>query len=285
MSDVRPARASDLDAISNFLAPALKGIGGPARYRRLFEYGWLADKPDLGILLEERGQVRGFIGAIYADRWIAGERRRVCNLTSIAVDASHRKHTLRMFGMLFARRDLTFTCFSASEAVAKILEFFKFARTSSERVIIHPFVRLRDGLRRVELISDLRTLERELPPEQREISMHHRPYRCGQFLLVAGARRCFIITARRGRDVRAFADVLYASDPELLLSHLPRLHIPLLRAHATILTGLDRRWVTSMPGLAFHYDRLRAVHVRSVSTAPHAPDALYSELVLSQGAR
>src|SRR5262245_5002953 len=88
---IRPATLADAEALAAYCAGALGGSGGAARYRRYFDYRWLADKPDLGVLIEDAGQIRGFIGAIYAHRRVAGQDHTFCNLTSIAVDESHRK--------------------------------------------------------------------------------------------------------------------------------------------------------------------------------------------------
>jgi len=282
MPTIRVATSSDLAAVATYLAHALAGPGGEARYRTFFDYTWL-DKPDLGVLLEDDGRIRGFIGAIYSDRSYG----RVCNLTSIAVDVAYRGSTLQLFSALLKRKELTFTCFSASEHVAKILDFFKFQHRPSERVVVGPISGLA-GLRhvgRARVVTDAATLEGELAPEHRVISQDHRAYRCGQLLLEAGQRRCFAVTIRRGRGAKAFADVLYASDPELLIDHLPWIHWPLFRAHGTVLTGIDRAWIAHPPRLALTYRKLRPVYLRSGNLDLDRIDALYSELVPMYGHR
>src|SRR5437870_841244 len=101
MATIREAVAADLPAISTYLASRFGGEGGAVRYRRYFEYPWLADKPNLGYVIEDGG-IRGFIGGIYAHRKIRGEDRKTCNITSICVDESHRKLTLQMFQKFLA---------------------------------------------------------------------------------------------------------------------------------------------------------------------------------------
>ena len=274
---IRRAFATDLAAVTEFLAVRLAGAGGAARYLRILDYRWCADKPDLGVLVEDGGRIRGFIGAIYADR-PAG---RFCNLTSIAVDEDYRRLTLQMFGALFRDKSLAFTCFSASEAVEAILQFFKFQHWPNERVVVGPPSGLRAVTRvgRVHVISDPGELDIQLRPDELAIARDHRPYRCGELLVVDGNRRCFVVTVRRGRGIRAFADVLYASDPELLVGRLPWIHAPLFRAHHTLLTGIDRRWVRLTPSLSFVYTKLRPTYVRAAGLDPTTIDALYSELV------
>lgn len=284
---IRPATAADLPAVSRYLAGALRG-GGPERYRRFLDYAWPAPKPDLGVMIEDAGQVRGFVGAIYAERRIGGAHVTCCNLTSVAVDEPYRKQTLQLFGALLSRKELTFTCFSASDRVAKILDFFKFKHAPSERVIACPISGL-SGLRtlarspRARVIADPARLGAHLDPDQRAIARDHARYRCGIFVLERGDRRCFTVTVRRGRGVRAFADILHASDPDLLLEHLPWIHAPLLRAHGTLLTGIDRRWVRAAPAASFVYTKLRPIYARSPVLSIDQVDALYSELVPMYG--
>jgi hypothetical protein len=284
---IRPALAADLDAVTEYLARTLGAADGraPAHYRRVLDYRWLASKPDLGVVIEDAGRVRGFLGAIYAERVVDGAARRFCNLTSIAVDESHRSHTLRAFAALLSDKDRTYTCFSANEQVAKILEFYKFHRTPPAKVLVGPGSGLGGLARRVRVISDPARLAGELDPAQQAIARDHAPYRCAQLVLAAGARRCFMVAVRRGRGVRAFADVLHASDPDLLVTALPWIQLPLWRALGTVLTGIDERWVRVRPRLAAVYTKLRPMHVRSSTLVPDQIDALYSELVPLYGAR
>ena len=287
MPVIRPATAGDLPAVSRYLAGALRG-GGPERYRRFLDYAWPGPKPDLGVLIEDAGQVRGFVGAIYAERVIGGARVTCCNLTSVAVDESHRKQTLQLFGALLSRKELTFTCFSASDRVAKILDFFKFQHAPGERVIVAPIsglagLRALAGRPPVRVIAKPARLEAVLDPAQQAIARDHGRYRCGRFVIERGGRRCFVVTVRRGRGVRAFADVLHASDPDLLSEHLPWIHAPIFRAHGTLLTGIDRRWVRTAPAASFVYAKLRPAYARSPSLSLDQIDALYSELVPMYG--
>jgi hypothetical protein len=91
------------------------------------------------------------------------------------------------------------------------------------------------------------------------------------------------VTIRRGRDLRAFADVLHASDPGLLAECLPWLAAPLFAAHRTVLTGLDPRWLPTRPRPSFVYAKLRPVHARSTQIPFDQIDGLYSELVPMYG--
>ena len=65
---LRPALADDAAAIATFLHESMGGRLGLADWRRLFSYSWLAEKPDLGCIVEDEGRIVGFLGVVYADR-------------------------------------------------------------------------------------------------------------------------------------------------------------------------------------------------------------------------
>jgi len=297
MSTIRAATRADLEAVARYLAGALHGDGGPARYRRYLECSWASSPSDLGVLIEDGGAIRGFIGTIYADRLAGGEVQRFCNITSVAVDESHRKLTLKLFGALLARKDLTFTCFSPSDQITKILDFFRFEHRPGDRVIVGPLsgvdVRQLAAAARVRVYTKPDALDAKLDADLRKISRDHRAYRCGQLLITHGERRCFVVTVRRGRGMRAFADVLFASDPDMLMEHLPWIHAPQLRALGTVLTGIDRRWVSRVPRASFTYTKLRPLYARIARAgAAGLPamtidriDTLYSEFVPMYGSK
>ena len=279
---LREARAADLPAVAAYLADRL---GRRAQhFVRYFEYGWLADKPDLGVLVEEGGRIGGFLGAIYARRPVRGRELLFCNLTSWHVDDHLRNLSLEMMARCLARPGCTFTTFSPSEKVVAVLRYFKFQRVDAEKVLFAPVSGLSGLLRRPRpRISWGGELPARLTDAERRIFDDHRGYRCGHFLVERGVERCYFVTVRRGRGARAFADVLYASDPELLAAAVAWTHVPLALTHGTFLTGLDRRLLGRRPATAIGYRGLRPLMFRSETLAEHELDTLYSELVPMYG--
>jgi hypothetical protein len=286
VTTVRLASAVDVPGISRYLATILTG-GPPARYRRFLEYTWLPNKPDAGVVIEEGDQIHGYIGAIYSERSIGGSPHAVCNLTSVAVDESHRRHTLSAFAMLLKRKDLTFSCFSPSDRIAKILDFFKFQHRPGERVVVPitrpgliPRMWPRPGLK---LTADPDQIEARVDAETRRIVRDHRSYRCAQILLERGSRHCHIVAVRRGRGRKVFAEILHASDREMFLENLACVQWPLLRKLGTILVGIDRRWAPRAPRISMVYRKLCPTYVRSPVIGVDDMDFLYSEFVPMYG--
>ncbi len=283
-SIIREARDADLPAIASYLAPRLGGRGGEQRYRRFWEYDWLADKPNLGFLIDDGGQVGGFIGAIYARRRVREREQLFCNLTSWHVEERFRNLSLALVGRLLAQPDCTFTTVSPSERVVEVLKFFKFQVLDPEKMVFAPVSGLGGLLRRPRTrIFWGKDLPVRLTESERRIFEDHRSYRCGHFVIEQGGDRCYFVTVRRGRAARAFADVLYASNPDLLAECIAYAHVPIGLTHKTVLTGIDRRLLRGRPAGALGYRGLRPLMFRSDTLAAHDVDTLYSELVPMYG--
>lgn len=287
MPTVRAASPSDREAIAAYLAGSLHGAGGAARYRRFFAYTWLADadKPDLGMLVEDAGRVRGFIGAIYSRRRIRGRDHRLCNLNCWHVDEAVRMHSLVMLKHLLDRRDHDFVCVSPSDRVTELLQFFKFQTLDTGKLLFGPLSGVRAAPRtwRVKVWDARHGIERELDDDTRRLFHDHAPYRLAQWLIERGDRRCFVVMARRGRGVRVFADVLHVSDPQLFAESIGLLIPRLALALGTALAGVDRRFLPEAPPRTVGYDRLRRPLYRSTTLGPTDLDALYTEFVPMYG--
>jgi hypothetical protein len=275
------ARPADLPAIADYLGARLGERHGAAGFRRLFEYPWLAEKPDLGALLDDGGRIGGFAGAIYSRRLVGGREHLFCNMTSLCVDERLRKWSLPLVERLLAQPDCTFTVLSPKDLVVKFLtRLYGFQAIDTEKVILGPHCRWPGLLRRPRVeVAWGDVIRPRLTEPERRIFDDHRSYRCGQFLVERGGERCYFVTVRRGRRVRAFADVLYASRPDLLAECIAHVHVPLARTHATLLTGVDARWLPRRPAGAVSYRGLRPVLFRSDVVTPREVDALYTELV------
>jgi hypothetical protein len=281
---IREAQANDLPAIAAYLAPRLGGAGGERRFRRFWEYSWLPDKPNLGYLIDNGGQVGGFVGAIYARRPIRGVVHLFCNLTSWHVEEQFRRLSLALMGKLLARRDYTFTTCSPTEQVVELLKFFKFKVLDPEKILFAPVSGLAGVVRRPRAKTFWgRAVAAHLTEAERQVYEDHRGYRCGHFVVERGSDRCYFVTVRRGRSARAFADVLYASNPELLAEAIGATHVPVGLTHGTLLTGIDRRLLSGRPAGAFAYRGLRPLMYRSAVVEAREIDALYSELVPMYG--
>ena len=60
--ELRTAGPDDRDAVVALLHEQMSSRISLERWRRLFDYPWLADKPDCGVVVLERGRVAGYLG-------------------------------------------------------------------------------------------------------------------------------------------------------------------------------------------------------------------------------
>ena len=102
---VRPAVAADIDAVCRLLHEQMNRRLPPERWRRITTYGWLAQKPDFGRVVDDGGKVVGFVGSVYADREIAGRRERVVSMSSWYLDKAYRGQGLGFELMRSATED------------------------------------------------------------------------------------------------------------------------------------------------------------------------------------
>jgi hypothetical protein len=281
---IRAATSADLPALSVYLAERMGDGGTPARFQRFFEYAWplgTDDKPDLGVMIEHDGRVRGFIGAIYGRRLIDGREHKLCNINSWCVDEEMRTHSLMMLKRLLDRKDHDFTCVSPSDRVIEILRFLKFETLETTKVLFFPLsgVPLSKATRRVRVYDRATGIEARLDDEQRRIYRDHSPYHLAQWVIEREGRRCYVVMGKRGRGLRVFADVLHVSDPQLFSETIGLLTARLLAALGTFIVGLDQRFVAaSRPARTVRYGGLRTTLFRSRSLNATDLDGLYTEL-------
>jgi hypothetical protein len=269
-----------VEAVAAYLGQRMGPLGTERLFRRLLGCDWDPDKPNIGLLIEDGAEIGGFVGAIYSRRRVRGRELLFCNIHSWHVEERFRKLSLKLMDRLLARPECTFTCFSPSERVVELLRFFKFQQVEAVKVIFAPL----SGVSRMLGRSPARifrgtALASRLSADERRIFRDHGPYRCGHLLVESEGARSYVVTVRRGRGLKAFADVLYASNPALLAECIARTHLPIGLAHRTFLTGMDLRLLDRRPGGSFVYRRSRPLMFRSNAVAQQDIDTLYSELV------
>jgi acetoacetyl-CoA synthetase len=278
---LRPARAADADAVCRLLAAEMGRGLTAAQYKRLFEYPWLEDKPDFGHLLEENGEVVGFLGAIYADRAADGQTRRTCNLSSWCVKESHRNHSIKLIMAVLKDRSLLYTNFSPTPPVEKVLRGLGFRLLSTNKLFFplgFQFWTLPRSWGAKFLLGAGQILP-ELDPAQAKLCRDHAQTGCGHLGLFAGGRFCYVIWKRRIKRSLVFSELLYVSDPDLLLRHLEAVKLRICWHDGSPAMAVDDRLLPFRPAGAVPYRRVTMFRQAGQEPAP-VIDNLYSELVL-----
>ena len=290
-ADIRPAGPADIEPLCEFLHDGFTaGDMPPAAWRRLFTYKWLDQKPDFGRVLTVGAEIVGFLGAVYAWRKIGGKTSFVCNHTSWYVLPQYRGQAAELLADTVRNEQLTFTALTPAPAVTQMLEAMGFAILDRRKIALPPLFHL-DTLRQQRpLISfNPEIVRRSLDDEHQRIFDDHAPYDCLQLSLSAGSDHAFLVVKRRrGGGTRlnrlfpanikiAYSEILYCSNPCMLVRHLERVKQAIMRQQRTLLLICDERIFTERPkGLLFEAPTL----YKSPTFDAAEVDKLYSELVL-----
>mgnify|MGYP001239939206 CR=1 FL=1 len=284
MISIRPAIRSDLPAVSRFLAESFQGKK-VEWYGRILNPSWAGSSPQLGFLLEDQGEVVGFIGAIWSEREIEDRNHVFYNMTSWCVKDGYRQHSLKLLQSLISRSDSTVTNFSASRDVCKILQFYRFQELDTGKTVYSPLSRIPSLFmgKLPEMLIGVDAVYPQLTPVEQRIVDDHKFYSCFFILLRKNESRCFLIVLKRPFKQFYFADVLYCSDWELLGRWVPVALWAAWKATGVFFLGVDNRFVIASS--FFSFQRKRQTFFKSETLTPDRIDSLYSEFVPDFGYR
>lgn len=258
-------------------------------FRRLFVDHASSGEGHHGFLVEEAGQVAGYIGCIFSHRRIRGQVHRICNMTSWIVDERFRGHGhgLALFGEVLGMEDMTITALTPSTASSEVCRN-KFGMTefdASQRIIL-PVPTVVGGGLRCRIHSDPKILEAMLDEDARKIMHDHAFPHVHNFLIRTTMGDCHVVVNRSPKRVRKglqlpFARVHHISNVNVFLRALARfrLEIP-VRMGVVGLIVEDRYLAGAKIPFSFIRPEQRAAFIKSSTLGPADIDGLYSEQIL-----
>jgi fatty-acyl-CoA synthase len=287
--DIRPADQADIEPLCRLLHQGFSDPP-PAAWQRLFDYEWLKDKPDLGLVLTVGDDIVGFLGAVYAWREIAGKTGLVCNQTSWYVRPEYRSWGAELLATAIQNKNMTFTALTPGAGIRQMLKSMGYSELGMKKIALPPLLQF-DSLReRAPMICfDREMVRRSLDEHHQRIFDDHVPYDCLQ-LSVSTEQECAFLVAKRraGGNARlrklfptnmkiAYSEILYCSNPRLLACHIERVKQAILRRQRTLLLVFDEHLFGEPPkGLPFDVPAF----YKSTCFDAAELDKLYSELVL-----
>ena len=232
---------ADIPAITRFLRGFWPRIS-PAEWQRLFDYDWIADKPDIGfVLTDSDGAIGGFLATIYADREIAGRRTRFCNVSSWAVLPEHRACAMMLVREVLGRRDCTITNLSPSPEAQAFFLRLGFEPLEDAKLAWLPFANIRDAA----------------PPHARAFRGRCRAHegdagrpwpanlddhpRCRHLVFEQGGACSHLVRIVRVKRGIRVSEILYCSDSALLARVFEQLKLHVMRRDRTALLAADAR--------------------------------------------
>lgn len=280
MVAIRPAGPRDVDAICNFLHTHMDRRMGIGRWRALMSYGWKSAKPTLGWLVEESGQIVGYIGLIYADRTIDGRSESLVNLTSWYLLRPYRglETALAMLNAATADAGATYTVFSSRPAVTRLMRRAGFRCLDHSRFVWHRSGTPSGGL---QVLTEPAAIGPHLSPIDRRILDDHGSFDTAPYLLRdADGETCFMLLSIRakGADI-AYHEALYISDPALFARHAQTFADMILPPEKA-LVAVDCRFLDGQAA-ATETEAIPAPRFfKSARLSPSQVDFLYSEIQL-----
>ena len=244
-----PITTGDIPAVAEFMHDNLNQRVPAAAWRRALEVPWEVSPPNHGYFLSEDGQVVGAYLAYYSEREIAGHTEKFCNLGAWCVLDSHRHQGLRLLTTLLKQKGYHFTDFSPSGNVVPLNRRLKFTDLDTTTALL---VNLPLPPRRgVRVSGSSEVLLATLDEGEKRIYLDHRDTGAARHLVITAPEgHCYVVFRRDTRKhVRAFASVLYVSNPAVFRRHArqgrrPPAHPPRHPGHARSSCG----WPGARPG-------------------------------------
>ena len=275
---VRPAVAADIDAVCQLLHEQMNRRLLPERWRRITSYGWLAEKPDFGRVVDDGGKIVGFVGSVYADREIAGRRERIVSMSSWYLDKAYRGQGLGFELMRSATEDesASYTMITVSPRNLAMLPGLGYRLLDGDRRVWAASGRPVGG---IEIEQDPARILAKADPGERRMLQDHAGLPIHPALITAADGRCLAVFSnkKKGEDVTYF-DVLHLSDGAVFARHAQAIADELLPPGKALL-ATDTRLLGGETGGSVEVMPV-ARYYKSKRLTPAEVDNMYSELLL-----
>ena len=278
---IRSVDPAEIPAIAAFLHTAFDARLSVAQWQALFNYNWAGAKPDLGFVITVGGEIKGFLGTVYAEREIAGERRMFCNISTwfVAPEIRGGAGTF-LLKAATRRRDCVYTNLTPSAEAAALGLKAGFRQIGAVRYLLPPFAQAATLVARspaVRVATDPAAVAARLDPAQRRLFNDHQQS-CGHLLLEDHDQTLYVITRRRVKRNVPVTEVMHVSTTALFQRHLERVKLAVLWRDHTAALVCDDRFLHEAPCLAMKF--ARPILCKGNRIPDTAVDNLYSELVL-----
>ena len=278
MTELRLARPEDRDPVAAFLHERMSSRFSLERWRRLFDYGWLDDKPDCGVVVTENGGIAGYLGVIHAfaaDRRPAGADRQSQLLVHRAL-ARGQGLGLAMLELATGDPGVTYTTFSSNPPALRLMANAGLRLLDQSRYLW----RRTGAAAAIEVLSGFDAVLPEVADHERQILEDHRDLPVQPHLLrVPEGEGLVILSVKQKAADIAYHEVLHVGRPALLARHAQAFADRVLSPGASVL-AVDTRFLDGCECAAETEPIGVPRFFRSPDLAPRDVDFLYSEIPL-----
>jgi hypothetical protein len=278
MAELRPVISNDIEAVCEFLDANMQRGVTKEQYRAIFTYPWMREKPGMGYLLEQEGQLVGFLGAIYSERMIRGKRELFCNLTNWCVLPKFRNESLKLLFAVHGQKAQTILNLSPSNEVQTMLNAMRYRPLDTFKLFSFPLLHSWTLAGGGKLIWQQSDIQAHLNPAERKLVEDHSGTGCRFLLILKSGKTCLVVSKKRRKKRFAFTEILHVSAPELLRKNFERVKLGLIFRDRTLALAIDDRLLKSRLPLMAPYRR--ASFLKSANAVPEDVDNLYSEIAV-----
>lgn len=280
---VRAAQASDADGICSLLHTKMNPKIPMEHWRRLMTYNWLKEKPDFGRVVEADGQVLGYCGMVYSDRFIGDANQlrseRLVSMSSWYLDKSLRGQGLGRDMLISSIADpaLTYAILTNSSKPLAIVKALGFQVLEDHRYIWRKTDSSHAG---VVITKEVDSIKARIDPNQQRLIIDMHGYALTPLLIELDAQQSLLFfSIKRKAENVLWYDLMYASDQTFFVDCAQALANQLLPSTPAVLASDGRFVKQPPPGIVC--ERLPVGrHYISDRVAPNEIDHLYSELQL-----
>jgi len=278
---VRPATERDIGGMVALLQGHMNPKWPPERWRRLFDYAWASDRPDLGRVVERGGEIVGCLAAVYSTREIDGRVECFCNPAAWYLRKNVRHEAagagLAMLRDLIADPARHYIINTSSAATVRLLRRMGFVDLETEKYVwrgppasVSPI--------RVERDPD--RIAARVSAAERRLLADHRGLPVTPLLARHPNGETLIVVAETIKgDAEAWVDVLYVADVDVLARHGDALAARLLSDTCHVLAADSRFCASPPPGAVV--EPIAVPHFMKTPGLPRRHfDHLYSEIQL-----
>jgi len=280
-----------------------KEFGFSRDWDGVFNYKWKHEDFPYGYAIVHGQNILGFVGTIFSERVIAGNKRVYCNLSSWVVDDGHkgaRSLAPALLAPALKTKDVLLTSFTANENAQRSYEKIGFKRIDHQQIALPTLTALFAGRMREArgVTFDPDEIERYLNEKDGKILRDHQNLACthllvrdkttGRYCYVVGTTspfrfrslpRPFHILLKRFLSRCNFFNVCYVSDVGFLMENIQVIKKHLWKNRHSLALRYDSRLIPERLSVLQYKTQTERLCFSSTEFRVGDIDNLYSELV------
>ena len=253
-------------------------------YKRIFEKHWNSEREYFGYLIEDEGNVVGFLGYIFSQRRINNKTHKFCNFTCWGVHEKYRSQSILLTMPIkeLKTENYTFTNLTPSKPAFEVFtKLHKFKELEKKQTIVPflPYFNLRNN---IKYYYNNQIDTQNLTEQERNEIVNFKNYNANFLLIKTDTKHCLIIFNKSiKKKIIPFTFILYISDIQLFLSAISEIRFKLCIKLKTVGLLIDNRLIN---GYHIGFSKINIIPNAklfwSENITANEIDNLYSEYLL-----